>query len=210
MVRLRRLSLWVSSQQRKESHKIIFIPCSACEIYSKAWGLHSTLEKRKVFTKKTKECLHTCTQTRTPIKALSRGGFSKLVSVRNQKKKIWPSTSFLQTKNKIRVIVIRDLKSWSEFNSPWLVFRHVPPGLILGAPDRKAQGKQNCPAAAETLHHLGRWEQRTQPKILSPLTEPPTVPLHSSFLFYFSVPHPIFLSSENKILLLPSNHGLCD
>lgn len=184
MVRLRRLSLWVSSQQRKESHKIIFIPCSACEIYSKAWGHHSTLEKRKVFTKKTKECLHT-------IKALSRGGFSKLVSVRNQKKKIWPSTSFLQTKNKIRVIVIRDLKSWSEFNSPWLVFRHVPPGLILGAPDRKAQGKQNSPAAAETLHHLGRWEQRTQPKILSPLTEPPTVPsaLVIPFLLFCSPPH---------------------
>ena len=88
MVGLRRLSLCVSSQQRKESHKIIFIPWSACKIYSKAWGHHSTLEKRKVFTKKTEECLHTCTQTRTPIKALSRGGFSKLVSVRNQKKNL--------------------------------------------------------------------------------------------------------------------------
>ena len=107
------------------------------------------------------------------------------------KKKIWPSTSFLQTKNKIRVIVIRDLKSWSEFNSPWLLLRHVPPGLILGAPDRKAQGKQNSPAAAETLHHLGQWEQRTQPKILSPLTEPPTVPsaLVIPFLLFCSPPH---------------------
>ena len=36
------------------------------------------------------------------------------------------------------------------------------------------------------------------------------LPISLAFLFYFSVPHPTFLSSKNKILLLPSNHGLCD
>lgn len=186
MVGLGRLCLCVSSQQRKESHKIIFIPFSACEIYSKAWGHHSTLEKRKVFAKKTEECLHTCTQTKMPIKALRSGGFSK-----KKKKKIWPSTSFLQTKSKTRVTVVRDLKRWPESNSPWLVLLHVPPGLILGAPDRMAQGKQKAPAAAETLHHLGRWEQRTQSKILSPLTEPSTFPsaLGIPFLLFCSPPH---------------------
>lgn len=185
MVELGRLCLCVSSQQRKESHKIIFIPFSACEIYSKAWAHHSTLEKRKVFAKKTEECLHTCTQTKMPIKALRSGGFSK-----KKKKSGHLPVSFRQ-RAKPESQSVRDLKSWPESNSPWLVLLHVPPGLILGAPDRMAQGKQNAPAAAETLHHLGRWEQRTRSKILSPLTEPSTFPsaLGIPFLLFCSPPH---------------------
>lgn len=53
----------------------------------------SALEKRKVFTKKAEECLHTCTQKRRPIKAYNRGELCELISARS--KNSWPSTSFL-------------------------------------------------------------------------------------------------------------------
>lgn len=38
----------------------------------------------------------------------------------------------------------------------WLVIHHPPPGLIMRAPGRMAQGKQNSPGAAEMFGYSGQ------------------------------------------------------